>query len=464
MCDRLVLRLVVTAMCTTLWNMVPGACSQEPVKPRLPAESVVRMRFDTVLDGKLRNAEEVKGLGMTVEGNRITLKSITTTGEVVDGTVPVILLRQSGARQFSAHYVGKLITKDSVVGVWFNTNGQSGDFELTIDPIELASATKDLAGPFHIERSQTRRITFEYTISADTPDDRIEKWVLNLPEPPMTGSQEIHKAELIVNGKPSTWSREKDRSTLARNFRSTVVGRNKGVDGSVTVTAKYTATMYERRLVAGRSSAPIPTLTASEVRVLTAATPTCDYRDAAVQDWIGKQGLMKERNESELQFAFRVFRAIQKLFRYEAPNESYVFRCSRCVQRSRADCGASNLLFCGVLRNSGIPARVYCGRWAVESDPGVSHSLGEFFARGVGWVPVDATAPLSDDRNADSRFGRDSGRYFATSQGTDWQIDLPAYGVQQLTWFHNYVVPYRFDAKPTWEGFRVRESFKLTER
>lgn len=47
---------------------------------------------------------------------------------------------------------------------------------------------------------------------------------------------------------------------------------------------------------------------------------------------------------------------------------------------------------------------------------------------------------------------------------TDWQIDLPTFGVQRQTWLHQYVVPYRLQGKPTWDGFQLRESFALTER
>lgn len=325
--------------------------------------------------------------------------------------------------------------------------------------------TEAFTGPFHIVSGKSRQITLVYTINAETPDERVEKWVVNLPEPPTTGSQKMEEVEFAVRGFAAKWSKNKEKSPFQRGFRSAVLGQDGGAAGKITVTATYTATMYDRRLVGGKSPVGVTRLSADEVKAFTGPTLTCDYRDAGVQEWIKKHGLTKTRDETELRFASRVFQAIQKLLRYESPNsDANFFRCSRTVKKGKGDCGASNLLFCGILRNSGIPARVYCGRWIVNPKPGDSHSRGEFFIEGVGWVPADATAPAGDGGDGFRNFGTDSGRYLATSLETDWQIDLPTYGVQQLPWIHQYVVPYRSNGKSTWEGFKLQESFTLTER
>jgi hypothetical protein len=325
--------------------------------------------------------------------------------------------------------------------------------------------TEPFTGPFHIVSHKSGQITLAYTITAETPDERVEKWVVNLPEPPTTGSQTIEAVEFAVSGIATKWSKHKEKSPLQRGFRSAVMGQDGGTAGKITVTANYTATMFDRRLVPGKSPVAVAGLSADEVKAFTAPTLTCDYRDEGVQEWIKKHELTKNKDETELRFAARVFQAIQKLLRYELPNsEADFFRCSRTVKKGKGDCGASNLLFCGILRNSGIPARVYCGRWIVNPKPGGSHSREEFFIQGVGWVPADATAPEGEGGDRFRHFGTDPGRYFATSLETDWQIDLPTYGVQQLPWLHQYVVPYRSNEKPTWEGFKLRESFTLTER
>lgn len=325
--------------------------------------------------------------------------------------------------------------------------------------------TDTFVGPFHIVSDRSRPILFVYTMTAETPDARVEKWVVNLPEPPATGSQTIKGAAFAVQGIAAEWAKNKEKSPLKRGFRTATLSKEGGVAGKIIVTATYTATMNARWLVAGKSPVAVARLSADEVKAFTAPTLTCDYRNEGVQAWIKKHGLLKTRDETPLRFASRAFQAVQTHLRYELPNsETDFFRCSRTVKMSKGDCGASNLLFCGVLRNSGIPARVFCGRWVISPQPGASHSRSEFFVDGVGWVPVDATAPAGNEGDRFRNFGTDSGYYFATSLETDWQIDLPSYGVQQLAWVHNYVVPYRSKGKPTWEGFKLQESFRLTER
>lgn len=320
------------------------------------------------------------------------------------------------------------------------------------------------AGPYHVEAKPTRRITFIYTIHAQTPDDKIDKWVVNLPVPPNTGSQQIESVDFALSGVKAAWKSQKDKSPLARPFKTAILGGNGGAEGKLTATVTYKAAMLQRKLVPGKPARPIEELSAAERKLTTMPTVTCNYRDEAVQKWIADHDLKKRPDENDLQFAARVFETVQKSLTYEVPAAAPdFFRCSRSIRTGTADCGASNLLVSGVLRNAGIPARVYCGRWIVHPKPGDSHSRGEFFAAGVGWVPVDATASFKAGLVQRHNFGADPALYLATSTETDWKIDLPPYGIQNLTWLHQYVVPYRKNGKSAWDGFRLEEEFRLTE-
>jgi hypothetical protein len=444
-----------------------AAHGQDISKALLPSNGVWKARFDGRLDGELKGAREVSPIRITVRNNRISWREgdHVFAGEISAGTTPLVTIRQDGPNGFVAVHSGKLVKEGHIVTTWFNNQGGSGDFELVLDTDALNLETEAFVGLFHVMRTKSRQIAFTYTITAETPDERVEKWVVNLPEPPATGSQTIDKVEFAVKGIAAEWTKNKDTSPLRRGFLSTVLGTEGGAAGKITVTANYTATMYERRLSAGKSPVPVEMLSAEEVKAFTAPTFTCDYRDVGVQEWIKKHGLTKTKGETPLRFASRAFQAVQKHLRYELPNdEADFFRCSRTVKKGRGDCGASNLLFCGILRNSGIPARVYCGRMVLNPKPGDSHSRGEFFVESVGWVPVDATAPVGDGRVDFRRFWTDPGQYFATSLETDWGIDLPGSGIQRLAWIHQYIVPFRSNRKATWDGFKLRESFVLIER
>jgi hypothetical protein len=335
---------------------------------------------------------------------------------------------------------------------------------------EVAASAKPetYAGDFHLESSEVRRATLECKLSVKTPEKRVARWILVYPVPSDTGSQRIHDFRLAVGGQAVDWSKQEEKSPLVRNVSVGVVDKAKGagVPGELDVTASYDVTVLKRRLVPGRPSDSVAELSDSEKRVFTEPTPTCDYDDPNVQRWIRKHDLSKRKQETVLEFSFRAFCALQELLRYELPTtEPDFFNCSRTIRTSTADCGASNLLFAAVMRNSGIPARVYCGRWLRDSgeEESNSHSLGEFFVSGVGWIPVDATAPLDAQQNNMWKFGQDSGRYLATSMGTDWEIPLPRQGVRKLIWLHHHVAPDLMSAGRKLAGYERKESTRLLE-
>lgn len=56
--------------------------------------------------------------------------SWVVNGELVDAACPLVTLRQDGAKGFVAIYAGKRTEDGKISGTWFNTKGESGDFEL----------------------------------------------------------------------------------------------------------------------------------------------------------------------------------------------------------------------------------------------------------------------------------------------------------------------------------------------
>lgn len=315
---------------------------------------------------------------------------------------------------------------------------------------DFASSTQTQAygGDFHLETSEVRHDKLECELSLRALEKRSSRWTLVYPVPPETGSQKVSNFRLVVSGLDADWTQEQEKSPLARKVSIAAAdkARGAGVPAEIKVTAVYDVSVLQRRLLQGKPPEPVANLSVKERKLFTSPTPTCDYSHPSVQKWIRTHNLNKGPEETELQFGFRVFCALQKLLRYEWPiEEPDFFNCSRTVRTARADCGASNLLFSGIMRNSGIPARVYCGRWLKTSGPpeSNSHSVGEFFVAGVGWVPVDATAPADAAQDNMWKFGQDSGEYLATSMETDWELQLPRQGTQKRVWLHNYAVPDR---------------------
>ncbi len=140
-----------------------------------------------------------------------------------------------------------------------------------------------------------------------------------------------------------------------------------------------------------------------------------DYQSSTFQQWKERHGLNATSNQTEMEFARKVFDSIATDYRY-----SYDFKQNRAasaVCQSRAtDCGGLSILLATVLRSEGIPARTLVGHFAKslskemagnEEPRGSRHVIAEFFADGVGWVPVDlASAILSPStKSGQEHFG-----------------------------------------------------------
>ena len=101
-----------------------------------------------------------------------------------------------------------------------------------------------------------------------------------------------------------------------------------------------------------------------------------------------------------------------------------------CLPRRTGDCGSYSLIFTGLCRAVGIPARVANGHWCCKAKKNY-HVWNEFYLPGYGWIPADATdgrinrdepGKLAGKGDPLYFFGNlDSGR-FISSQGTSIQL------------------------------------------
>jgi transglutaminase-like putative cysteine protease len=96
-------------------------------------------------------------------------------------------------------------------------------------------------------------------------------------------------------------------------------------------------------------------------------------------------------------------------------------------------------LFVAAMRANGIPARSLVGKWAASMKPGVvigdipnamQHVKAEFYADGVGWVPVDQSAAVLQDKSADelAHFGKDPGDFLAFHVDFELTLDTGPFG------------------------------------
>jgi transglutaminase-like putative cysteine protease len=101
-----------------------------------------------------------------------------------------------------------------------------------------------------------------------------------------------------------------------------------------------------------------------------------------------------------------------------------------------------------------LPARLLVGRGALSAKPdnNMMYVKAEFFAAGVGWVPVDVNY---------NRFGDDEANFIVLHVDTDVVLDVPR-EKRKLEWFHFiHVGPTQGKGKP--DGAVVKEDWLVKE-
>ena len=130
-------KLQVSIVFIVLMQLAPAsvaALDGLTATPLLPAHSTWKLRWDTAMDGELKSERPALSWEVDVCNNRIHVeggKSVLS-GEIIDGRFPVFTLRQDDAQGYVTIYSGKLTERRVIIGTWFNTWGQSGDFKFDI--------------------------------------------------------------------------------------------------------------------------------------------------------------------------------------------------------------------------------------------------------------------------------------------------------------------------------------------
>jgi transglutaminase-like putative cysteine protease len=261
-------------------------------------------------------------------------------------------------------------------------------------------------------------ITADFTICLSLPRTNVNTWSLRTAKPPVL----VGRRAAAVIGTPRGQEVIGLSPQRRRVIRSIVRGQGRA-QPTVVIHARYRATLYARQLLIrhaadGNVCPPDlrPAVRASYLR----PTRNLDYRAPAFRRWLARHRLQRAWAEDEIAFARRAFHKVAQELAYTFPAKN---RASDVVRARKGNCACFANVYVGVLRANGIPARTLTGRWAKsarrrDAIGGVPfnhpHVKAEFFARGVGWVPVD---PLGGG------FGKDGGNFI--TYHVDWDLDVP---------------------------------------
>ena len=139
-----------------------------------------------------------------------------------------------------------------------------------------------------------------------------------------------------------------------------------------------------------------------------------DFKSPEFAAWLVEEGLRRRPDESPITFGRRVCDYVGNHLKWVYPAK--LDKVSVACRFTTGECGSFSQLFVALMRANGIPARSLRGRWVspgngpLAADKGEGHVKSEFYADGIGWVPVDANF---------RRFGEEQANFIALIAGDD---------------------------------------------
>lgn len=323
---------------------------------------------------------------------------------------------------------------------------------------------------YFLKTEVSKKVSATATYKIDYPNLEATEWVIYAPVAPNIPSQSISKSSMSPSGRLVDEFSVNPRKFFVSRFP---VRDNKSKTG-LTIQITYEGILFSRQLtpVSGETNPPkVIELTAAERKAYLRENELNNFTDPDFKKWLTAKKLEKEKSESDLDFARRVFLAIKSTFKYEYTSKMDRKATSVC-QAGQSDCGGMSVLFVSACRSQGIPARVLYGRWAISSQGGEKigeveyhqwHAKAEFYAQAIGWVPVDVSSGVLHDKSKEGLkfFGNDRGDFVTFHVDDELVLDT----------FHFGKVKVPFTQGPLWwvtgkgnlNNATVKESWTIKE-
>ncbi|MCA9271134.1 MAG: transglutaminase domain-containing protein [Planctomycetales bacterium] len=322
-----------------------------------------------------------------------------------------------------------------------------------------------------IDARPTRRVAAELEYIVTLPEARVQEWVFFAPQLALHPAQRGLSTRMTPAGEPFMTLDDFPQPAL----RGRLAMKTPAEPSKLSVTVQYEAELFSRRLVPRdlrRSYAEVPALDEAQREAALAATRLCEHASPDFKRWVEQNGLRRREAEDEIAYARRVFRFVRDGFRYDL-KPTMDRRLTSVCRAQQSDCGGLSLLFTGVLRSEGIPARLLVGRWAKSSEPGQrigevdydqQHVKAEFFAAGVGWTPVDCAQAVAYDRTPAGMlyFGADRGDFLVMHLDYDLTFDTVHFGEQSVAWVQN--VPWWARGGGNFNNMQVSQKWTVVDQ
>jgi hypothetical protein len=308
--------------------------------------------------------------------------------------------------------------------------------------LTLCTAPLSAQPKYVVVKKDEATISATATFTFDYPRFRVSEWVLFAADAPNHDGQREMKSTLLPGGKAAKEAGEPNRSLL--RARVSVTGLENRQE--LTVSLNYAGTLVKRALRLRKDGEAVPTirpLTEAERKQFTAATKVLDFQEPAFKKWADKL----PDTADPLEYARAAFDLVRKSAEYEFRPVAVKTASQLCV-KPKTDCGGIATLFVAAMRNKGIPARLLLGRWAI-SEAGTNklgdtsyfqwHVTTEFYADGIGWIPVDVAQAVTakNEAQAVDWFGNDFGNFITFHIDMHLKVDTALFGTKVVSDLQN---------------------------
>ena len=309
---------------------------------------------------------------------------------------------------------------------------------------QVAKSTPAGSAPSYVLKvTSAKRVHDELMFGFQAPQIVADEWVVFACRLPELAGQVDVRSSLLPGGLPV-----RDLGPLGRPLLMTrVPAQDAPVRDRLTVRVDFEATLLGRRLEKLEPGSPRPATVApinpKEKRDALATSRHFDFESPTFRKWLDERKLRRDSGEGDIDFARRAFLEIKKGYGF-ANAEPTDRSASKTSQLGQSDSSGLVILFVSTLRANGIPSRTLFGRWAFATRPGRNandepHVKSEFFATGVGWVPVDIATAILLDRTSEGLvyFGEDKGDFLALHVDPDLEFDTIHFGRKSMEFLQN---------------------------
>lgn len=366
---------------------VKAGSNEIPAFPRWLPGGMTRLEFQVHLAAPTAFVAEIDRANAPAEAQLLVDGSLVSR-------LPITVSTFKGPSEQKPE--GPLGAVDSVV--W--TTVPAGDHTVTCwnaghGWIEVSAIRIAGIGPkqFHMDRQLVGTFRVQEESLMEAPNLTMDWWGVGFGAVPKDEDQEL----VEINARAiddEYWVADTTDQTGQRVMLLRAAGAPNHPN-SLAVHIDMTVKLFKRSLKWGAPATP-PQLSATDRSRYLGLPNNADMNVLA--DWMKGHGLNGKGNDTDLEFAQKLVNLIRRSLRYKwdarAPQGH-----APTISRGWGACGDLNGLAVDALKLAGIPARTRAGVNIVgaehpfaPSGDGDMHVGAEFWAQGVGWVPIEASA------------------------------------------------------------------------